>query len=190
MHRLPVAAFFTTLHTLYRNCDWFYCVFHFIRYTSGKRSMSCHFVLIPANPTSRVASPVCFTSCSKQITPSNFFFYFSSLSWGVPLQLSPHPCLAPDWVHLQYFDLALWLTGKVRTWHLRRSLYPHTTKLLWYVGITPSVCPSVRPASRVRSVAPTVLVGSISHLYILSSNFRRCVAKFQNLSFWHFFFNS
>ena len=31
------------------------------------------------------------------------------------------------------------------------------------------------PASRVRSVAPTVLVGSISYLYILSSNFRRCV---------------
>ena len=34
----------------------------------------------------------------------------------------------------------------------------------------------VRPASRVRSVVPTVLVGSISYLYILSSNFRRCVA--------------
>ena len=38
------------------------------------------------------------------------------------------------------------------------------------------VRPSVRPAFRVRSVAPTVLVGSISYLYILSSNFRRCVA--------------
>ena len=35
--------------------------------------------------------------------------------------------------------------------------------------------PSVCPASCVRSVAPTVLVGSISYLYILSSNFRRCV---------------
>ena len=32
----------------------------------------------------------------------------------------------------------------------------------------------VRPASRVRSVAPTVLVGSISYLYILFSNFRMC----------------
>ena len=39
-----------------------------------------------------------------------------------------------------------------------------------------SVRPSVRPTSRVRSVAPTVFVGSISYLYILSSNFRRCVA--------------
>ena len=38
------------------------------------------------------------------------------------------------------------------------------------------VCPSVCPASSVRSVAPTVLVGSISYLHILSSNFRRCVA--------------
>ena len=37
-----------------------------------------------------------------------------------------------------------------------------------------SVRPFVRPASRVRSVVPTVLVGSISYLPILSSNFRRC----------------
>ena len=46
-----------------------------------------------------------------------------------------------------------------------------------YIGFTPSVRLSVRPscvrpASRVRSVAPTVLVGSISYLYILSNNFR------------------
>ena len=39
-----------------------------------------------------------------------------------------------------------------------------------------SICPSVCPASRFRSVVPTVLVGSIAYLYILSSNFRRCVA--------------
>ena len=48
-----------------------------------------------------------------------------------------------------------------------------------YTGFTlsvrPSVCPSVRPTSPVRSVAPTVLVGSISNLYISSRNFRRCV---------------
>ena len=35
---------------------------------------------------------------------------------------------------------------------------------------------SVRPASHVRSVSPTVLVTSISHLYTIPSNFRRCVA--------------
>ena len=39
-----------------------------------------------------------------------------------------------------------------------------------------SVCPSIRPASCVCSVALIVLVGSISYWYILSSNFRKCVA--------------
>ena len=39
-----------------------------------------------------------------------------------------------------------------------------------------SVCPSVHPTSRVRSVGPTVPIGSISYSYILSSNFSRCVA--------------
>ena len=44
-----------------------------------------------------------------------------------------------------------------------------TTKLLvGYIGFTTSVCLSVCPASRVHSVAPTVLVGSISYLCILS----------------------
>ena len=37
-----------------------------------------------------------------------------------------------------------------------------------------SIRPSICPTSRVRSVAPTVLVGSILYLYILLSNFRRC----------------
>ena len=75
---------------------------------------------------------------------------------------------------------------------------PHTTKLLGEEGILVSLRPSVRPylilsirpsvrqsvfpASRVRSVAPTVLLGSISYLYISSSNFRGCVA-----CFWKFF---
>ena len=66
------------------------------------------------------------------------------------------------------------------------------------VSLSPSVYSSVRPsvrlsrvlpASHVRSVAPTVLVGAISYLYILPSNFRRCVAlkflaKFQILAFF------
>ena len=62
-------------------------------------------------------------------------------------------------------------------------LYPsHNEVVGGYIGFTPSVhmsiCPSIRPsvrpsirpASHVRSVVPTVLVGSISYLYILSSN--------------------
>ena len=57
-----------------------------------------------------------------------------------------------------------------------------------------SVRPSVRPASRVRSVAPAVLVGSISYLHILSNNFRRCVAcevscKISKFVFLAFFLN-
>ena len=51
---------------------------------------------------------------------------------------------------------------------------------------------SIRPAFRVRSVAPTVMLGSISYLYNLSSNIRRCVvckvscniSKFEFLAFF------
>ena len=42
----------------------------------------------------------------------------------------------------------------------------HTTKLLGGVYWFHSVRRSVRPASRVRSLAPTVLVGTISYLFI------------------------
>ena len=68
-------------------------------------------------------------------------------------------------------------------------LPPASTKLIvGYTGITLSVCPSVRLSvrpsvrpsvcgqNRVRSVSSRILIGSISYLHILSSNFRRCVA--------------
>ena len=72
--------------------------------------------------------------------------------------------------------------------------YTPAQRSCWgYIGFSPSVRLSVRPASRprVRSVVPTVQAGSISYLYILSSNFRRCVAckvscKFLRLRFWQF----
>ena len=59
-------------------------------------------------------------------------------------------------------------------------LYPPHNEVVGGVylfhSVHPSVCSSrVRPASRVRSVASTVLVWSISYLCILESNFRRCV---------------
>ena len=53
-----------------------------------------------------------------------------------------------------------------------------------------SVCPSVSPASRVHSLAPTVLVGSISYLYQATSggvSLVKLLEKFHNLNFWHFF---
>ena len=79
-----------------------------------------------------------------------------------------------------------------------KFLYPLHNEVVGggYTGFTPSVrpsiCLSVRPASRVNSVAPTILIGSISFSYILSSNFRRCVTckvhckifKFEFLAFF------
>ena len=64
---------------------------------------------------------------------------------------------------------ALW---RQRAWS---SLYPPHNEVVgwgggvyWFHSVRPSVRPSrVRPASRVRSVASTVLVGSISYLCIL-----------------------
>ena len=53
-------------------------------------------------------------------------------------------------------------------------LYPPHNEVVIGVYWFHSFHPSVHPASYVRSVAHTVLVGSISYLYILSSNFRRC----------------
>ena len=69
---------------------------------------------------------------------------------------------------------------------------PHDKVVGGYIGFTqyirPSVRPSIRPASRVRSLVPTVLVGSISYLYILSNVSRETFfANIQKLNFWHFF---
>ena len=93
--------------------------------------------------------------------------------------------------------LAKILTGDTAYLPTRASYYtPHTTKLFGGILVTlrTSVCPSVRPASRVCSVAPTVLVWSISYLCILLSNLRRCVTckvscsilKFEFLQFLKF----
>ena len=70
---------------------------------------------------------------------------------------------------LQYLDC--WHTGVITV-----IIPPHNKVVGGVYWFHPSVRLSVRLASRVRSVAPPVLVGSISYLYILSSNFRRCVA--------------
>ena len=63
-----------------------------------------------------------------------------------------------------------------------------------YTGFTLSVCPSVRLSicgqNRVHSVSSTILIGSISYLHILSSNFRRCVSCnvcFKIKKLWRFF---
>ena len=52
----------------------------------------------------------------------------------------------------------------------------------WFHSVRPSDC----PAFRVSSVAPTILVGSISYLYILSTNFQKCDACEVSCKIWIF----
>ena len=98
--------------------------------------------------------------------------------------------------------LILWWSSSLTHMHQRASMdfviiiQWSCWGVYWFHSIRLSVRPSVPrpsrvcPASCVRSVAPTVLVGSISYLYILSWNFRTCVvckvsckiAKFQVLA--------
>ena len=80
-------------------------------------------------------------------------------------------------------------------WIQHLSLCPTHNKVVGGIlvslrlSVRRSVRPSICPTSRVRSVAPTVLVESISYLHILSSNFQKVcrILKFQNLNFWQFF---
>ena len=66
---------------------------------------------------------------------------------------------------------------------------PRTTKL--FGGILVSLTPSVHPASPVRSVTPTVLVGSILYYTSIQATSEgvshvKFLAQFQNLNFWQF----
>ena len=87
---------------------------------------------------------------------------------GVLGTLSLYLSHGPEKLHSVFFCGFCWLYSL------------HNKVVGGYIAFTPSIhpsiCPSIRPTSRVRSVVPTVLVGSISYLYILSSNFRRCDA--------------
>ena len=74
--------------------------------------------------------------------------------------------------------------------------HPHAQRscwgVYWFHSVRPSVRLSVHSASRVRSVAPTVLVRSIS-IHLIKQLQKVCrmervfFAKFQNLNFWQFF---
>ena len=78
-------------------------------------------------------------------------------------------------IYLGYEELSMDTSYPIWRRQERRSKY--AVQLASWQLRSNSPKTSVRPASCVRSVAPTVLVGSISYLlYILSSNFRRCVA--------------
>ena len=89
----------------------------------------------------------------------------------------------------------LWFYRKLSLWSsvyiLIYLLYPLAQQSCWGV-ILVSLRPSVRPASRVRSVAPTVLVDSF-HIYTSYQATSegllcvKCLVKFLNLNFWQFF---
>ena len=85
---------------------------------------------------------------------------------------SVQPSAIVTWLNITWYWIQLCCDS-----HPTQIIIP-TTKLLGgiLVSLRPSVRPSVRPVSCVHSVAPTVLVGLISYSYIISSNFRRCVA--------------
>ena len=61
---------------------------------------------------------------------------------------------------------------------------PNSALIHWHVLL--SLRSSVRQ-SRIRSVVPTVLVGSILYLSYQATSEGVSLVKFQNLNFWHFF---
>ena len=84
--------------------------------------------------------------------------------------LTQAPCVNNSFNYLHCFNV------QKKCIHILMFLYPPHNEVVWvYIGFILSVCPFVCPAFRVCSVASTVLVGSISYLYILSNNIRRCV---------------
>ena len=117
------------------------------------------------------------TSCRP-----NFQIYF--FQWNVYV-IDPNFIGVCDWsvpliIGLSYHCLRLWFLDfpciKPWTWkHFYTPAQWSCWGVYWFHSVSPSVRPSVCPASHVRSVAPTVLVGSILYLYTLSSNCRRCV---------------
>ena len=132
---------------------------------------------------------------TNQWATKKIFFYVSYYAWTCYLIFNSLVC-----------DDAIWYHGTCPSWVLVMACYlmalNHytlcTTKLLRGEGVLVSLRLSVRPsiclASRVCSIVSTVLFGSISCLYILSSNFRRCVTckvscKISKVEFLAIFYN-
>ena len=129
-------------------------------------------------------------------------------SWCIPVQKEIKPiiwgaAITPEpWNRQQCWFIFEDPNVRVARLSKNMSFYPPTQRSCWVVywfhPVSPSVrlsvrlsvhlsfLPSVRSASRVCFVAPTVLVGSISYSYILSSNFRRCVACNVSSKIWNF----
>ena len=98
-----------------------------------------------------------------------------------PLVLCLHPsCPTPNcWLlHQTYWAHRCPVQNKVRNIHSRGQTYytPRFNEVERGVYWFHLVCLSICGQNRFRSVSSTILIGSISYLHILSSNFRRCVA--------------
>ena len=103
--------------------------------------------------------------------------HYPSQCW--PGSLSPNGITKPQWVkkrvlfrnQLSWWSVWQWFPG-IENGRLYPSLQRRWKGGNWFHLVRLSVCGQ----NRVRSVSSTILIGSISYLHILSSNFRRCVA--------------
>ena len=89
--------------------------------------------------------------------------------------------MASCWMQLSHYSNRCWFVVSDVLWHIYTPRFYEVERgVYWYHLVRLSVRPSVRLSvcgqNRVRSVSSTILIGSISYLHILSSNFRRCVA--------------
>ena len=122
----------------------------------------------------------CWTNSGGASDLNHHGVHVTSMWWwplGLYIAWHPHKC-NPMRRHCGEYHFQVKGQG-----HMGHSIFipPASTKLIGgYTGITLSVCPSVRLSvcgqNRVCSVSSRILIGSISYLHILSSNFRRCVA--------------
>ena len=87
----------------------------------------------------------------------------------------------PDWclIDVDWKVFGVWVLGLASLVSVQNIIIPPpaSTKLKGgSTGFTLSVRLSICGQNHVHSVFATILIGSISYLHILSSNFRRCVA--------------
>ena len=124
---------------------------------------------------------------SGELSISQFLFFLSLVktAWWFRHQSPQNTCLQIDNLCTDCFNLEILLCIFVTHHISRKDCYtPRFNEVergvYWYhlvrLSVRPSVCLSVCGQNRVRSVSSTILIGSISYLHILSSNFRRCVA--------------
>ena len=146
----------------------------------NKRGYWCCVVQWSTSP--QINSNICHAVASYvQILHHGWLLTLSVFIWATcpernqVITQSMIRCKELQW---QMFLIAVvWIRLKcTRMWHSVSNYTPRFNEVergvYWYHLVRLSVCGQ----NRVRSVSSTILIGSISYLHILSSNFRRCVA--------------